>query len=135
MRSPENGQSRKGAAFLRKDSSNLPHPVRTPSVETTMSLITRITGPTPPCSSLSCSPHITFSPLFLQPGTPPPGLLLLFLTIGVGVKMNGLCGRLQAVEEWTPNKVIKAARVTLNLFAAVILMDRGIIMTPRPLPG
>lgn len=46
--------------------------------------------------------------------------------------MNGLCCCLQAVEEWTPNKVIKAERMTLTQFTAVVVMDRGIIMTPRP---
>lgn len=45
--------------------------------------------------------------------------------------MNGPCCCLQGVEKWTSNKVIKAERMTLTQLAAVILMDRGIIMTPR----
>lgn len=80
MRSPENGQSREGAAFPHKDSSNLPHPVRTPGMEATLSLITRITNPSPPCSSLSCSPHSTPTPW----ATPSlPRLPTLFLPISI----------------------------------------------------
>lgn len=56
MRSPEDGQSREGAAFPHKDSGNLPHPVRTPGMEATLSLITRIANPSPPGSSWCCSP-------------------------------------------------------------------------------
>lgn len=72
MRSPENGQSREGAAFLHEDSSNLPHPVHTPGMEATLSLITRITNPSPLGSSRRRSPHVTFPPLQLTP--PPPRL-------------------------------------------------------------
>lgn len=60
MSSLENGQTREGAAFPHKDSSNLPHPVHTPGMKATLSLITRITNPSPPCSSWCCSPHVTF---------------------------------------------------------------------------
>lgn len=60
MRSLEDGQSREGAAFLHKDSSNLPHPVRTPGMKATLSLITRITNPSPLGSSRRRSPHVTF---------------------------------------------------------------------------
>ncbi|KAK5861018.1 hypothetical protein PBY51_022448 [Eleginops maclovinus] len=63
MRSPENGQSREGAAFLDKDSSNLPHPVRTPGMEATLSLITRITNQPPPSSSWCFSHCVTTTPL------------------------------------------------------------------------
>lgn len=129
MRSPENGQSREGAAFLHKDSSNLPHPVRTPGMEATLSLITWITNPSPPGSSWRCSPHVTFPP---QPTSPPPRLPALPLPISVGVEMDGLCCCLQTVEGWTPNKVIKAERMALPRLAALILMDRGTIMTRRP---
>lgn len=41
MRSPENGRSGEEAAFPHKDSSNLPHSVRTLGVEAALSLITR----------------------------------------------------------------------------------------------
>ncbi|KAK5920832.1 hypothetical protein CgunFtcFv8_024594 [Champsocephalus gunnari] len=65
MRSPENGRSREGAAFLHKDSSNLPHPVRTPGMEATLSLINGLTNPPPPSSSWCCSQVCYYPP-------PPP---------------------------------------------------------------
>lgn len=131
MRSPENGQSREGAAFPHKDSSNLPHPVRAPGMEATLSLITRITNPSPPDSSWCRSPHVT--PPHHQPTPPPPRLPCASpLPISVGVEMDGLCCCLQTVEGWTPNKVIKAERMALPRLAALILMDRGTIMTRRP---
>lgn len=129
MRSPENGQSREGAAFLHKDSSNLPHPVRTPGMEATLSLITRITNPSPPGSSWRRSPHVTFPRSQYRHH---PGFLALPLAIIVGVEMDGLCCCLQTVEGWTPNKVIKAERMALPRLAALILMDRGTLMTRRP---
>ena len=139
MRSPENGQSREGAAFLHKDSSNLPHPVRTPGMEATLSLITRITIPSPPGSSWCRSPHVTF-PLSQRRRRRRrhhhhhhhPGFLALPLPISVVVEMDGLCCCLQTVEGWTPNKVIKAERMALPRLAALILIDRGTIMTRRP---
>lgn len=73
MSSPENGRKRKGAAFPHKDSGNLPHPVRTPDMEATLCLITRITNPSPPRSSLSSPPRVSSS--LFQPATPPPSLL------------------------------------------------------------
>lgn len=120
MSSPENGQSREGAAFPHKDSSNLPHPVHTPGMKATLSLITRITNPSPPCSSWCCSPRVTFPS---QPTPPPPRLLVLLLPISVKVEMDGPCCCLQTVEGWTPNKVIKAERMALHRLAALILMD------------
>lgn len=137
MRSPENGQSREGAAFLHKDSSNLPHPVRTPGMEATLSLITRITNPIP-----SPAPHgavllMLLSTLSQTPPPPPPPCFLFFFALPPshqcrGVEMDGLCCCLQTVEGWTPNKVIKAERMALPRLAALILMDRGTIMTQRP---
>ncbi|CAB1417282.1 unnamed protein product [Pleuronectes platessa] len=131
MRSPENGQSREGAAFPHKDSSNLPHPVRTAGMEATLSLITRITNPSPPFSSRSCSPH-RYSPPPQLPPPPLPVLPALLLPISVGVEMDCPCWCLQTVDGWTPNKVIKAERMALPRLAALILMDRGTIMTQRP---
>lgn len=46
--------------------------------------------------------------------------------------MDGRCCFLQTVEGWTPNKVIKAKRMALPQLAALILMDRGTIMTQAP---
>ncbi len=129
MRSPENGQSREGAAFLHKDSSNLPHPVRTPGMEATLSLITGITNPSPSGSSRRRSPHVTF---LLSRCRRHPGFPALPLPISVGAEMDGFCRCLQTVEGWTPNKVIKAERMALPRSAALILMDRGAIMTWRP---
>lgn len=129
MRSPENGQSREGAAFLHKDSSNLPHPVRTPGMEATLSLITGITNPSPPGSSRRRSPHVTFP---LSQRRHHPGFRVLPLPISVRVEMDGLCCCLQTVDGWTPNKVIKAERMALPRLAPLILMDRGTIMTWRP---
>lgn len=131
MRSPENGQSREGAAFPHKDSSNLPHPVRAPGMEATLSLITRITNPSPPDSSWCRSPHVIPPPPISQRRNHPGFLVLPPLPISVGVEMDGLCC-LQTVEGWTPNKVIKAERMALPRLAALILMDRGAIMTRRP---
>lgn len=129
MSSPEIGRSREGAAFPHKDSSNLPHPVHTPGMKATLSLITRITNPSPPCSSWCCSTDVT---LPLQPTLPPPRLHASLLPISVEAKMNGLCCCLQTVEGWTPNKVIKAEGMVLHRLAAVILIDRGTIMTRGP---
>lgn len=133
MRSPENGQSREGAAFPHKDSSNLPHPVRTPGMEATLSLITRITNPSPPGSSRSCSPHVAPRNPYAHPQLMPPPLRLAChpLPISVGVEMDGRCRGLQTVEGWTRNKVIKAPRMGLPQLAALILMDRGAVMTRR----
>lgn len=63
--------------------------------------------------------------------SPAPKYPLFSIPISVGVGMIGRSFCLQGAEEWTPNKVIKAERVTLTQIAAVILMDRSILMTPR----
>lgn len=57
MSSPENGQSREGAAFPHNDSSNLPHPVRTHAAEATPVLNYQDNKPIP--SLLLRSPHVT----------------------------------------------------------------------------
>lgn len=46
--------------------------------------------------------------------------------------MDSVCCCLQTVEGWTPNKVIKAEGMALHRLAALILTDRGTIMTWRP---
>lgn len=47
------------------------------------------------------------------------------LPISVGEEMDGRCRRLQTVEGWTRNKVIKAREWACLGLAALILMDRG----------
>lgn len=89
MRSPENGQSREGAAFPHKDSSNLPHPVRAPGMEATLSLITRITNPSPPCVLVVLFSSCYFPPLSQRRRRRHPGLPALLLPISVGGR-NGL---------------------------------------------
>ncbi|KAK5890303.1 hypothetical protein CesoFtcFv8_013836 [Champsocephalus esox] len=133
MRSPENGRSREGAAFLHKDSSNLPHPVRTPGMEATLSLINGLTNPPPPSSSWCCSQVCYYPPPPPpKPTSAPPSLSALHLPISVGEEMDSLSRCLQTVDGWTPNKVIKAVRMALPRLAALILTDRGTIMTQRP---
>lgn len=129
MRSPEIGQSREGAAFPRKDSSNLPHPVRTPATEATLSLITRITNPSPPGSS---GPVLSVP---LQPTSAPPRLPALLLPISVEAEMDGLCCRLQTVGGWTPNKVIKAERMALPRVSGSHLDGQGHCNDTAASPG
>lgn len=55
------------------------------------------------------------------------------LPISVGVEMDGCSRRLQTVEGWTRNKVIKALRMGLPQFGSYDLDGQGAaVMTWRP---